>query len=378
MSDRLTRNLWAAVFLAVLVASIPYDLGKSLLPFYRFWGVDFQNLYAFHHCELRNEPYAHPQAAEICHDAVKRPMRYPPLLYWSFLWTRPFSYPVALRMWVMFILIGTYLGITCFLDREALGQRRIQLFVGLLFAQFPALYAIERANNDVWIVLLWGLAYLFFRRRQYFTAGALAGLAAVAKVYPAFAAIVVVIAVAQDRRAATRFVAGMAAAGAGVCLLFARSTLTYVRVLREFAGEMPEPSIQSHGLPAFFSPLAVVVLGGSLFFFWTAAGRRLHRAGQHDLLFAGALAIATFFSTTSNDYNLITVYPLMALLFVRSLRPDSALSRIALVGLLVMITGPRILFLGQEHRHLGLQVLVLVVAAGAAMRAAAKTLQSRA
>jgi hypothetical protein len=295
-------------------------------------------------------------------------MRYPPLLYWSFVWTRAFSFATSLHIWTIVILIGTYLGITLFLRSVDLTRREIQIFIGLLFVQFPALYALERGNNDVWIVLSWGLAYWQAERSRWFVAGAFAGVATMAKVYPAFAVLVVMIGLFQDRPALLRFAAGAAAAVAAVCLLFFRSTLTYVGVLRTFAAEEQIPSLSAHGLPAFFAPLAAFTFAGSLLLFWSAAAHRLYRARALDLMFAGAISIATFFSTTSNDYNLITTYPLLAVLFVRSFAPKQTLTRTALVALLLTVTGPRILFLGNPHHHLASMVLALLLAAGAALR----------
>jgi hypothetical protein len=368
------KHLYAAVMLLALAALVPYDLSRSGLPFYRFWGVDFQNLHAFHHCEVRNAPYDNPQAAQICGDAVDRPMRYPPLLYWSFAWTRLFPFPVALKIWTVFILAGTYVGVTLFLSREALSQRRVQVWIGLLFAQFPALYAIERGNNDVWIVLLWGLACFAFTRGRPLASGVFAGLAVAAKVYPLFAVLIVVVALLEDRRTLMRFATGVASAGAAAALLFLPSTISYVSVLREFAGEFPRPSVQSHGLPAFFSPLGVAFLGGTLLLSWAGVAFRLRRSGNFDLLFAGALSIATFFSTTSNDYNLITTYPLMAVLFVRSLEPATWLMRASLVVLMIGMFAPRIYFFGGgEHQRVALLILGLVIAAAAALRASSTT-----
>jgi hypothetical protein len=364
----LRQRLWILAVLIGLAVAVPYDLTRSRIPFYRFWGVDFQNLYAFHHCALQNEPYDNPRAAEICQDAERRPMRYPPALYWSFVWTRAFSYAVALRMWVVFILVGTYLGITLFLPAIALARRSTQLFIGLLFVQFPALYALERGNNDVWIVLLWGLSYLAFQRERRFLAGMLAGVTVVAKVYPAFAALVVTMALIRDRRVVVRFVSGAAISAIAVCLLFARSTLTYVSVLGQWASELPVPAVDSHGLPAFFSPLGVVLLGGALLLAWSAAGNAMHRAGQDEVVFAGGLAIATYFSTTSNDYNLITTYPLLAVLFARSMEERRPLTRIALALLLAALFLPRIWFVPVPYQHLALQILALLTAAVAAIR----------
>ncbi len=57
------------------------------------------------------------------------------------------------------------------------------------------------------------------------------------------------------------------------------------------------------------------------------------------LLFAGALAISTYFSSLSNDYNLITAYPLLIMLFIRATSaPWSSLATaLLLVGLVAIV-----------------------------------------
>jgi hypothetical protein len=119
----------------------------------------------------------------------------------------------------------------------------------------------------------------------------------------------------------------------------------------------------------------VAFLGGTLLLSWAGAAFRRRSNGNSELLFAGALSIATFFQTTSHDYNLITTYPLLAVLFVRSLEPATWLMRASLVVLMIGMFAPRIYFFGSggEHQHVALQILGLVIAAAAALRASSTT-----
>ena len=74
-----------------------------------------------------------------------------------------------------------------------------------------------------------------------------------------------------------------------------------------------------------------------------ASARRLQ--SDPALLFAGALAISTYFSSLSNDYNLITAYPLLIMLFIRATSaPWSSLATALLLVGLVAIVGNRALF----------------------------------
>src|SRR5580698_208147 len=63
----------------------------SIPPWEGEWGLDFQNLYTFHHCGRDHDLYA--ATGHACGDWLGRAMLYPPVLYWSFYWTRAFSFP---------------------------------------------------------------------------------------------------------------------------------------------------------------------------------------------------------------------------------------------------------------------------------------------
>jgi len=101
--------------LVLLALAIPFDIVRSEIPFWKFVGLDFQNLWAFHHCELRNAPYSRPDAGAVCGDAEQRNMKYPPLFYWSFVWTRPLSFHVALAIWLAFIAVAMWLSLMAWL-----------------------------------------------------------------------------------------------------------------------------------------------------------------------------------------------------------------------------------------------------------------------
>ena len=51
-------------------------------------------------------------------------------------------------------------------------------------------------------------------------------------------------------------------------------------------------------------------------------GARAIARGDMALALAGALAVSTYLQATSNDYNLITTYPLLLLLFLRAQRTN--------------------------------------------------------
>jgi hypothetical protein len=77
------------------------------------------------------------------------------------------------------------------------------------------------------------------------------------------------------------------------------------------------------------------------------------------LVFAGAIGISTYFAGTSWDYNLITTYPLLIVVFVRGTGPDRRAGVLALLVLgLVGILGHRAAFMGSEQAlrlHLAFQ-----------------------
>jgi hypothetical protein len=366
---------WAfALVLAVCAASIP---SYRQIPGYgRPWGLDLQNVFAFHHCASRDEPYAATGFA--CGDRVGRGMPYPPLLYWSFTWIRAFSLPIACWIWASFIVAGLlgsgWVWSGAKLPRPARSARLpAALFGALLIAAYPAAFAIERGNNDILVVLTWSVALLLFLRKDRFASGSFCGLAAVLKVYPAFAAFVVVAgelgaAIRGDRQRrieALRFAGGLALAPLAVSLLFLGQTRRYItQVLPPFAAHMPAVTLHSHSVPATFGDAARPVSAALVLAWAAAAFFRLNAAPSE--VFAGALAISTYVAATSFDYNLITVYPLLVVLLLRALQEEGRRAVAAWAALALGLAGVvahRGWFTGHPQAHVVLQVVFLVASA---------------
>jgi hypothetical protein len=104
---------------------------------------------------------------------------------------------------------------------------------------------------------------------------------------------------------------------------------------------------------------------------WMWASGKAAARGDVAMAFAGALAVSTYVPRTSFDYNLITTYPLLLLLFLRAQRTNRW-------GLLVFgvfaICGDRRLFdhphgtLLSPEVHLAIELVFLVAAAAVVAR----------
>jgi hypothetical protein len=176
-----------AIIFSLLLVSISSFMA---VPFLSPIGADFQNLYLFHHCAARNNPYLSTGVA--CGDPWARDMVYPPLLYWSFAWARLFGQVSATVIWMSVVAVGSVAALWPFAPswrwRE---DGRLGIFVGLLAAQFPLVFGVERGNNDVVVLLAWAVAAWAWGGGRPALSGVAAGLAVSLKLYPAFAALVV-------------------------------------------------------------------------------------------------------------------------------------------------------------------------------------------
>ena len=335
-------SFWLPIGLLVLsVASV------RNVPFLDLWGADLQNLHAFHHCDTRDDPYLATGAT--CGDWLERDMFYPPVLYWSFAWTRLVPFRLAIVLWDIAIVL-----IMLLVARAWIGPptRGADLFWPLLLAQFPLLFAVERGNNDVVVVLGWSLAFVLFSRGRTVLSGVLAGACAAAKLYPAIAVAVVAFGLWRfepiARRRCLGFVAGAGLACACAVALFPADTLAYVK--DELPRFQPWDFVVdpfAHALPMLVPSLPVVghLLSAWLFVLWLLVGTR--RLGTDPgPAFAGAIAISTYFASVSYDYNLLTVYPLLLLLFDRSHERPFGRPWVLLMLGLVAIVADRGLFEG--------------------------------
>ncbi len=86
-------------------------------------------------------------------------------------------------VWILVILGGLYYSIRK-LPEYTKEAAPLLLYVSLIL-QFPTVFALERGNNDVLIVVVWTFAMLAWIKQWYFGAGVWGALAFMLKLYPA-------------------------------------------------------------------------------------------------------------------------------------------------------------------------------------------------
>ena len=195
-----------------------------------------------------------------------------------------------------------------------------------LMVQYPFIFALERSNNDVIPLALWTVTAVMFVGHRYAFSGGFAGLAIALKVYPLVAVAGVVIGMARSRRTElVLYCTGVLGGALLASVLWWHDTLHYLAVvLPEFAALTPRLTVFSHPIRSLPLP-PVVTMGIAAVFFGSWAFASWRRLAQAPLIvLAGTLAISTYFSSTSWDYNLITAYPLLLLTASRALSPDDS------------------------------------------------------
>jgi hypothetical protein len=338
--SRLPRSFLFAVFSVLALSIFAY---RSIPP-YDFYGLDFHNLWTFHHCEHRWNPYL-VRGAE-CGDVLNRDIVYPPLMYWLFGWTAWFSFPVARTLHQALIFFGTVFTVYLWSMKDQAALRPeldlrkgwlFQLFFTLSLLQLPLVFAIERGTNDIFVLLAFGGALSAMLARRPNLSAVLTGTAFSLKLYPAPAAFAVGIGYWLACWNQSRFKDGFKyALIVGLActlpfLVFWNQTVPYLTdVIPRYNEIKVTKWIITHGIwPVMegyeaYAMVILIALSGT----WIFACRKLFLEGDAHYAFAGALAISTYFARVAHDYTLITVYPLLTLQFIRALKPDaSKLSR---------------------------------------------------
>jgi hypothetical protein len=310
-----------ALIAAVLLASIH---GFMSIPFMAPLGADLHNLYAFHQCAARDAPYAATGFA--CGDVAGRDMYYPPALYWLFAWVRPLTPEGATAVWTVVVALGTFASVLAFAPASRWrSDGRLGLFAGLLVVSHPLLFSLERANNDVLVLLGFAGALVAWRAGRAALAGGALGVACVLKLYPALAAASLGLAVVAEavarperRRPAVRFALAGAAAVALPTLLLRSDTVDWVtHRLLPFADVIWIASSFNHALVSTVGPSKATGMAAVVLAAWAVAAVRNWR-DDPALAFAGTLAASTSLARTSFDYNLITALPLLLVQFQRA------------------------------------------------------------
>jgi hypothetical protein len=370
--DARTKFLLLVGYMVVCLASL------TDIPLLTPWGADMQNIHAFQNCVHGRSPYL--VDAKACGDVWSRPFFYPPFLFAFFRWVRPFSLDTVMRIWTAFLL-GSFVGIFYAWAKNITRQRsdgeryQVVIFCALLLLQYPFVFALERGNTDTVNVLLFTIAAYLFVRGRPLLAGVAGGIAAGFKLSPVVAVIVMTGALMLERQRVARwtwlrFGGGAFGAFALTLLVFFGEAKRYlVDVLPKYADTITPAKQWGHSIPTFVGGSYGgfgLLLGGSLIAVWIWAGARALARGDEASAFAGALAVSTYIPRTSYDYNLISTYPLLLLLFLRAQRTN----RWALLVFgVVAIAGDRRLFtlpgakVFTPHLHLALELAFLVMTA---------------
>jgi hypothetical protein len=363
------------VYLAVSAASV------RGVPVLRPWGVDLQNLHVYQRCAVGQNPYLIP--GKVCGDLFARELVYPPLLFHSFFWLRYLDLETATRVWTALALLMLATSFALWLriaKRSALTVPTWEsvVFCGLLSLQFPVAFMVERGGTDIVPVFLWSLAAYFVCRRSLAIGGAIAGIATAFKLYPLLPTLLVSVALLLSAFRSTafkrldflRFGASALAAFAFGNLLFYSHALTYFRVeLPRFSDAYTWVTTGMHsiisaaGTEHTLYPKLVLSLLFALFG-WSAT-RAI--ASRPALTLAAVLAVSTYFAATSYDYNLVTTYPLLVLLFIEARRSDRWLcvwlGSVAILGDRELFSGVLVPQLQNATVHLALEFAWLIVVA---------------
>lgn len=322
-------------FFVLLLVILLFSVSSyRMIPWGDFLGLDFQNLHAFHRCpEAAIGPYA--VSGTRCGDALGRGMLYPPFLYWSFAWTRAFDFITAYRIWALAVGGGTLVSVSLWLREERASWRGWVLGL-LLLGQFPLAYALERGNNDVAVLLLWSLSAAAMLRGRATLSGIAAGACTAYKVYPGLSLVWVGWALIRRQ---PRWCVGAALAFLVFGFAAPQSWIYWSEVLPEYARGLQIIDMTNHPIGSMYQafPVARWLIQGAVFFALLIGTGRSLRGGDPLGAFAGALAASTYFSTTSNDYNLITAYPLLALSMSRGVNDSMRWRAAALLGVLGVV-----------------------------------------
>jgi len=333
---------------------------------------------AFEKCGGGQSPYY--LDAHLCGDPWDRGFFYPPVLFAFFRWTRPLPLATSVVLWTEFQMVG-WVGVflvwvkTIARRREPGPRHEVVIFCILLALQYPFVFMLERGNTDIGSILLFSLAAVLFLRGRVAPAGAAAGLAAGFKFWPLMAVVVVTASIAWAGRRVGKWTwlrFGGAAFGAFVLTLlpFPRDARIYVfDIIPSFAKVITPDTEWSHSISTFVGdnyPVFGFILAALLMLSWAWAGARAIERDDAGTAFAGALATATYVARTSYDYNLVSVYPLLLLLFFRAQRTN----RWALLvfGLFAIAGDRRLFAIKGAHiltpsLHLTLELAFLLMAA---------------
>jgi len=299
--------------------------GTVWVPYWSYAGLDFLNIYVFHHnCPGWGEVYL--LGGALCGDPISRPMVYPPLLYWMMSWVRLFDFKTAFHI-LLAINFVSIAGAMAFFEKSRNPRTPItkwQWFLGiLLFGSLPFVYEFERGNNNGLVLGIWALASFFILKQRYFWGGLFSTFAVAFKLYPIIPFILMTAVLVRNKRWQDLkfWILGAGTLSVIVLGIFWKDHLDFIQhTLPEFALTGGGVSYTSHTLYRGLGGLAIKLPGLILWGRWVFREWNRERA----LVLSAMLAIATFFPNNSADYNLVTAFPFLLLLVFKNWpKPES-------------------------------------------------------
>lgn len=358
-----TKILGLIAIGVILILSIP---AYKLIPFGTPDGLDFNNVYAYSRCDKvlnsKFEGNFYLANGTDCGDAMARPFVYPPLLYYSAKWVSVFdTFESARIAWRIFIILGTLWAISIWLG--SLRRFLISLpFTALLFVQYPMLFALERGNNDILVLLLWTVAYYLYKKDHLKTSGFFSSATVLMKIYPLFALSIITggLILSREFGRLKKYLIGAFIGAVTIFIAFNSLWYSFYLKIKEFAGSRMVLDILNHSVQYITDvKLINMTIFLLLLFLWVLRFR--FDQTRSDLVFAGGLAVCTYYSATSFDYNLITAYPLLIILLADLIAKFKTRSFIIAIGLTIGLCGNRYWFIWGNDVGYKVRLLIQIV-----------------
>lgn len=337
-----------AKWIKVRVPSVPMPESTGVVDGYMNWpsiGLDFKCVDVHLRCAGPGRGIYDDKCSAA--DPMKRKFLYPPLMAYLFVWVLWLTPGVALGLWSLLVLAGSFAA-AWILARafRVSGEDRAApaLQTAVLFTLFyPVLFAFERGNNDVWVLLLYTAAVLGWMREKMWLTGLCVALAAMIKIYPAALGCGCVVAglamLRSDRKRALAWLGGLGGGVLAVLIPLGRdySDFLFKHFLSTIRQRYNEPVLAPLSLPKFDPHSNImgssldhafrmsygsagtwlgIALWAAVLAVWCGLVWRKNEPAvrqQHALLaflFLAALCTYLVPGTESFDYNLVTAIPL--------------------------------------------------------------------
>ena len=313
------RNFQIFLLTYFLLAPLSYHL----LPFVGLYGTDLGMQYYYNKCALLspNAENLFRLTGEMCSDPSNGRYAYPVLIFRLFSFANFFkSFQSLYYFWTALISI-TIISAPYLWMKKRNKKFWFYLGIGIIsLLQAPSFYALERGGTDITFLIPWIFATYFGLKEKWILAGVMMAIAALFKLYPVMALMPILLALfldTSDKNKINFFKCGLAI-GLTVLIIFLLDWHLWKTFVFEILPKETKYGIGTNAIghsligpfPKFFVYLLMIV-------FWILYAKvfNLGHRSYKKLTFAGVLAMSTFYTSHSFDYNLITAFPFIYLCF---------------------------------------------------------------